>query len=387
MRWRESMPGVLATGATLLALLVGAAGARAQPTGPAEPKEAEGPPIYVPGEGTEWFRHLVHAAGMRPHKSLQEALDDPQNTLIVMLGNFTRMEAAAIDLRGSRWTEGFLRDGGAILVATDRAFNDLGMAVEITGNMVEAADRTKAYRGSEKCPIVEPILGDRFEVLNRASPHHIFLHTTPAPPIATNNPSAVRLLRRPRDDVRVARTQLARYREPARFADGQQFNRDRDLFAVGGTNSPGRFLVLADHSVFINRMMLQKKLDNGNAEFAKDCLAWLRDGQDTPRTRCLFVEDTTIQGRFDLPVPPKPEPPLDVVVDTILNHGNDIVRELEDKDFANTLLKEQFGLAAIARFILVTLTVLLILYGLFKLWGARTGPDPGAVLIARSGVF
>ena len=55
--------------------------------------------------------------------------------------------------------------------------------------------------------------------------------------------------------------------------------REAPLFAVGGTVGKGRVLVLADHSIFINRMILPR--ETGNLEFAANCLHWLRGGRPT----------------------------------------------------------------------------------------------------------
>src|SRR5205823_15111367 len=56
----------------------------------------------------------------------------------------------------------------------------------------------------------------------------------------------------------------------------------RQCFAAGGqwAATSGRALFLADHSLFINCMLLQE--DNDNAVFAHNCLEWLvQTGDDS----------------------------------------------------------------------------------------------------------
>ena len=74
----------------------------------------------------------------------------------------------------------------------------------------------------------------------------------------------------------------------------------RDFFAASGKMGEGRFLVLADHSVFVNLMTLQ--FDNANLAFTENCINWLKG--DEERTRCLFVEDGEIRTDFKLPDAP-----------------------------------------------------------------------------------
>jgi hypothetical protein len=54
--------------------------------------------------------------------------------------------------------------------------------------------------------------------------------------------------------------------------------------------------MLADHSVFINEMLLQERNgqpDNGNLDFTYEAIEWLRDGR---RDRVLIIEDGEIQS-------------------------------------------------------------------------------------------
>ena len=72
-------------------------------------------------------------------------------------------------------------------------------------------------------------------------------------------------------------------------------HRQRPLsFAISREfDNGGRLLLLADHSIFINEMMLPS--DNGNVEFTYNCLEWLRRGPEV-RNQVLFVDEGRIKA-------------------------------------------------------------------------------------------
>ena len=83
----------------------------------------------------------------------------------------------------------------------------------------------------------------------------------------------------------------------------------------------GRVLVLADHSIFINEMMLPS--DNGNVEFTYNCLEWLRGDPKDGRNQVLFVEDGTINSRFEVPLK---EVPDELLLNYLRNHPDEAAR-------------------------------------------------------------
>ena len=141
-------------------------------------------------------------------------------------------------------------------------------------------------------------------------------------------------------------------------SDNQPQTQSRPLFAVGGTVGKGRVLVLADHSIFINRMILPR--NTGNLEFAANCLHWLRGDASTPdemlhaviprrgglappslngqRDKVLFWEDGSVHADFRVPMkemsinPPRPSAPAIVAA---LNRG---VRNMENQNAFNRQL-------------------------------------------------
>jgi hypothetical protein len=70
------------------------------------------------------------------------------------------------------------------------------------------------------------------------------------------------------------------------------------IFALARETGPGRVLLMADHSVFINAMLLQQ--DNQNAVFAYGCADWLTE--QGKRKKVLFINEGHLQSRFDTPL-------------------------------------------------------------------------------------
>ena len=181
----------------------------------------------------------------------------------------------------------------------------------------------------------------------------------------------------------------------------------RPLFAVGGTVGKGRVLVLADHSIFINRMILPR--DTGNLEFAANCLHWLRGDASTPdemlhaviprrggltppslngqRDKVLFWEDGSVHADFRVPMkevsinPPRPSEPAIVAA---LNRG---VRNMENQNAFNRQLLD--GLEErgwfqerLDRSILYVLTLVLLLFlGYLFVWRGRHRVDVAVPLL------
>jgi hypothetical protein len=154
------------------------------------------------------------------------------------------------------------------------------------------------------------------------------------------------------------------------------------LFAVGGALGPGRILVLADHSLFINQMTLPS--DTGNLEFAYNCLEWLREGGR--RHQVLFVEEGVV--RTDLKVPLKEvDLPLQAkvaVVDQVLAH-------MEEQDIFNRMAWDFLFARAdrspsrLARWGLELLTILVLVYAGYRIaLRARHKAELGVPLLAHA---
>jgi hypothetical protein len=163
-------------------------------------------------------------------------------------------------------------------------------------------DGALCYRGLGYCPILQP---EDWSTLSKNLFRSPRKDQSTILKVATNVPSRLNLLPRLRPEgiEGLALLPPGCYAEtPLGWGNAMRMLAFPDplLFAVGGTvNGDGRVLLLADHSIFINEMMLPT--DNGNVEFTYNCLAYLR-GTDPQRQKVLFVEEGTILKDFNIPL-------------------------------------------------------------------------------------
>jgi hypothetical protein len=261
----------------------------------AAPDAAPAQPRAPFAEQTHVLRRILFDQGYQPLKSLAEAADRPQDTVLIVLGDLRPLADA--DLRGLRR---FLEAGGAALIASDRT--SLPQAVhtalrDVTGvslpdfrpgveALVENPEPERCYRGFSDCPIVQPVPQQKPELFSRS--------------VATNRPAWLPVTGRLRlQPLAVFPPGSALHIDAERVRNRPN---ERWLFAVGGDvgpgpKPPGRILLMADHSVFINEMMIPD--DNENVYFTQDALLWLGGGT---RTRALVIEDGRVNSTFEVPL-------------------------------------------------------------------------------------
>jgi hypothetical protein len=159
-----------------------------------------------------------------------------------------------------------------------------------------------------------------------------------------------------------------------------------------GDGRPGDFVVVADHSIFINSMMLHPT-DNRNRSFAFNCMRRLRGNAADPRNRVLFLEEGLINSKFDVPLDEKAFTPSP---DKILRVADAIVQVAEggvvraerdpglDRQFSDAMASI-FHLGPGGVFwwgaLLVTLIGLCVAAYRFG-WAARDRPDLEGPLLA-----
>jgi hypothetical protein len=137
------------------------------------------------------------------------------------------------------------------------------------------------------------------------------------------------------------------------------------MFAVGGEVDNGRVLVLADHSIFINQMMVPA--DNNNAEFAWNCLDWLAADRPGERRKVLFVEDGTIQTDFKVPLKDGPGLPPGATRAMVVALDETLAK-LEEKGTLDEAMLDRLGASRpgdpsrLLRRALEILTLVLLLY-------------------------
>jgi hypothetical protein len=283
----------------------------------------------ITGEGTEAFRAVVASYKLTPLKTIDEALNDPERTLIISfrgLKNGRPTPDLLEPLLPNDRLRVFVDGGGAVFVATDVRMSDNwshAFGVSVTGKQVTTSPPT-GYQANRRFPFVGPVEGaeiDLFATRNR-SPLRV----------ATNKPSC--LLDQSAFDTLAAFSDKCGVDNvewtdgPLPFAQGKQFT------------FGGRMLVLSDHSVFINSMLLPPfPFPNDNLEFTQNCLDWLTNGPDnTRRDKVLFISDGKIETNFNLIITELPPGTPNEVMKHVLEHPEEALKFLaENPDFRDFL--------------------------------------------------
>jgi hypothetical protein len=340
--------------------------------------------------GTHALRRILHArkfVALRDWDRLDEA---PSKTLLVLLGNPVRRGESLLDNVPGRLTK-FLRDGGAALIATDSRLvhEDL---TEVCGYGVQGAkvsawpgnDRRhrdvrdglerrvpddNLYRGLPGCIIPEaldavpPLFLDPLKPLERSKLR-----------VATNRPS---YLASQGQEASV----LARFPRGCYYTDrGYLFPRwAPPPFAVCAEPGDGRVLLLADHSVFLNDMMLEgvRQADNDNFAFAFNVVDWLR-GKAGQRRRVLFVEDGYVERQLDTPLE-IPEGAIRQALAELAEKVNTVAKGVQEKhardNTLNRVLINGIGAGNFYRLLIGAAVVALVVYGGLRLMRAAHRVD------------
>lgn len=305
-------------------------------------------------ERIDVFRVLLQLEGVRFVSGFADLQDDPEQSMLVVLGGDLSelgIDAGALDR--------FLGEGGVALIATDQRSGALFQQtfhIGVTGEHLQTPRKADGYRGNSKCPFVRRTDRWLFRGLSR---------------IATNVPS--RFSEIETEQAASDRSRVVAEIGPVRDEAGQQFGTapfavrvpyyDRD-----GNERGGEALLLADHSLFINEMLLQT--DNDNLEFALRCVRWLGHSP-VERTKVLFVAP----GQ-PLPIPPVGIPPVGVL--------NGLLRGMEREDLFNRMLLSQMDHDRLLGGVALALAAIALLFGAFRALQSRFRIDGGSPLFAKS---
>jgi hypothetical protein len=329
--------------------------------------EPERPEIAAFRQGTHAFRRVVYEVLQEKPEVLTETAqldEDPARTLFIVLGDPT-------PLAGLRLGQ-FVERGGAVLVATDRSIpsrtlsRDFG--VTVSGERVSrlVGQDSDFYRALVDCPFVQPAARTTANV-------PLFLNLPQG--VATNCPSRLWFVRREQ-----TLPVLATFPGGCRVDDQKRvFTVPVLPFAVGGDWGDGRILVLSDHSVFINDMVVQP--DNDNFDFAYNCVEWL--AAYGRRQRVLFFDNGVPQTEFNIPLRPPPPIPLPPA-DAILAAANQALAGMQQENVFNRVLynqQQRVNPDAVIRLLLLLLTAGLAVYGLVRLHRGWQRPEPGTRLL------
>jgi hypothetical protein len=298
--------------------------------GAALPASGQDPPPVPFGQGTHALRAILkqklNATPLRRDEFEDKlAGGEASRLLLVVLGDSRYL---------NEWTQqklrSFVRDGGALLVATDqptgRTLTD-AFGVRVTGDFLQVDEGSAlGYRKLADCPLI-------FKMAD----HPMFATVGQ---IATNRPSDVvfgRTMPKEWSLVSLAwfppEAHLEKSNPALERGRGQGYR-----FAVGGDIHAGRVLVLSDHSVFINDMMLQ--VDNDNFFFARNCFDWLTDSGK--RNQVLFIEDGRVVTDFNISF--KETPPLPFRLPSegaLIEKGNELLAGLDVAGGLNRMINDR----------------------------------------------
>ena len=393
------------------------------------------------GQRTDAFRRLLFELRFQPLRGVIDLhTTDPRESLLIVLGDPSGLSKRYFR-QGLR---AFVEQGGAVLIATD--YETKGEVEEqlrtiagvgVSGEKLVCTSLLPDdyYAEAPYCPLVLQIkpagsqdgltyvVDALAAIMGMGSGPSLFRNPrkdTGDLRVATNAPSRLKLSswRLPFGMHRLARLPTGCVDETQSFilepsgalvidlGELERRQQAESLFAVGGTVGKGRVLVLADHSIFINRMMLPS--DNNNLEFAANCLHWLRGGVSTPmealhavnnpetlkqltgqRNKVLFWDDGRIRTDFEVPLktmPMKPslgsEPALVAALDkTIANmEANDYF----NRQLLNGMDELPGGQPRIIRYAVYLLTLAAaLLLGYRFLWRSRHLPESVVPMLAE----
>jgi hypothetical protein len=310
----------------------------------------------IPFEGPEIVCHILHSLEMTPIVTLEDAATDPDQTVIIVLGNPQVVNYLHTATGGLKQ---FLTNGGNLLIATDRRLFDRDLSIHISGELVGTPNKLRghfAYRGELQCPSLGS--GERDF---RDHPLFSFLQKG----IATNCPSSVDVLVGDESLQDLLVYPFARFRP----ADGG-FRGIHLRYMVGSPKDApphGRALYIAGDGMFMNGMMLQS--DNDNFDFTVNAFRWLREGpQSTKRTKALLMVNGEIVTNFNMNLTPPPQipiPPLKML--------NRLIRGLEHERFFHRVLSGLLGsnIGKVVAVLAGLMTFVLLLYGAKKIMAAR----------------
>ena len=310
--------------------------AGAIPSASAQPSPLE---EALSGEGQfgfHLFQLLLEQKGLRTITDFDEAVtNQPTRTVMVLAGNLD-----AIGRREWREVFTFIERGGSVLVASDRDVRVPGL-FRIKAGPVEFSEQN-AYEGYRDCPVVEEGL----------KPHAL---TRNVRRIVANRTGWISTIWESLGPSQTIAT-LPRFRQ-----GDQSFAQGGLIEAIETENpAPGRLLLVADHSLFVNGMLWH----GSNSMLAINTVDWLCHARSR---RKLYFSVNGVALRSGIPVPAIPPggippggippealpksledvPPFELqdLIETppesLITFGNSLLRGLEQEDVFDQLLAHQ----------------------------------------------
>jgi hypothetical protein len=296
---------------------------------------------------THVFRRLLFDRDFEPITDFEKfrnlTAEEKKETIIVILGDTTPLERLP---RGALNLIQFVQQGGAVLLAADKPLR------EDVKNEIQALTGYKVQNHQLVCTNLKHCYQEKYsfcpllETAAIASPN---LLRNPAGgqnlKVATNLPSQLvpAPLAAPQHKSRLVAWLPAQCIE-AQSSDILQINWRALPFGVAAElDGGGQVLFLADHSIFINQMMMPK--DNNNVEFTDNCMQWLSG--DGRRKKVLFLEEGFIQPSFKVEIREQSSfmPPATIAerqllekLDENIKYADPKLQEAENADWFNRVI-------------------------------------------------
>lgn len=294
--------------------------------------------------GFHLFEMLFKQRGLVPLTNVQRALaSTPEETVLVILGGGDDMSFLDV----SR----FVRDGGAVLYATDHTATMRNLGFLQRGPIV-ASSPEAAYHGFPDCPRMTDLVRDHF--LMRGVNQLIL-----------NRCGRITRLSGAGVDWQVLGTL------PDRQGD---FAQPLSIIAAGEVReTKGKIAVISDHSLLTNGMLWH----GDNAIFAVNLCQWL---SESGRKRFLFLDNGRV-GSGPLPppelpqrLPPPPESMPELTREEMVTFTNKLLTGLEDADVFNELATNRLPFlsdAVYARSLMILLATVVALWLLSRLGSSQ----------------
>lgn len=307
------------------------------PTAGADVPTERAPRVLVPSEGIELWTAMLQHVGLRVPEPTEIDLQriPYQELAVIHLGRHLRY----LEQDDPRRRELFSvwRAGGAILIATDGELQLQELDLHISAGPVICSDPSRQHRRYPDCFYLDPAQSDES-------------------PAGNNHPWGARHRVACNVSGYMHKSQLWRplaFLPPGCTVAGRALGPEHTAFALirdrrqlNGSSRNEIVLALADHSVFINQMLLEPSTQNW--ELATSLAIALR-GQGARRWCRLYhngvlVEQLNALERLLLsqaPLVPPPQsvhPPLPdlwALQQRLTELGNQAIRSLEDRDTLN----------------------------------------------------
>ena len=265
--------------------------------------------------GFDMFQLMLEQRGLKTTDDLVATLqNDPSKSVIVLAGQLDR-------LPDWMWPQisTFVRRGGAVLIATDRAMDAEGLCVMAEGPVQVHTFQT-AYKGYADCPLVTNI--EKTEPLMRG-----------VSTLVANRAGWIDRIGRSMGEW----SMLAWLPHSARTQHGQGGGKPLVAAMMLPDGNPGRLLAVGDHSLLINGMLWH----GDNAMFALNVTGWLAAGG---RKNVLVLVNgiPALPGAAPSTNPGdmpdiNPEDLPDLPKESYLAFANNFAAGLEDADVFNEL--------------------------------------------------